>query len=66
MDKAALRKAMFERIEERIDAEPQDGINAGGDYSDAVWNEQRMFIEGMRSARVSMLAVLDKADTQSR
>jgi hypothetical protein len=60
VDKAALKKAMFDRIEVRIDAEPQDGINAGGEYSDAVWNEQRKFVDGMRSARVSMLAVLDK------
>ncbi|MGR3495243.1 hypothetical protein [Citreimonas sp.] len=49
----AERQAIFERITEYIDAAPCDGINAEGEFSEAVRAGQRKFIDGMRQARAA-------------
>jgi len=54
-----LRQAIFDRIGDRIEDAPRDGINAEGDYSENVAAEQRAFIAGMRSARLAAIKMID-------
>ncbi|MCA0944066.1 hypothetical protein LCM08_04000 [Salipiger pacificus] len=49
----AERKAIFDRITENLEKWPCDGINAQGEFSDAVKASQEAYARGMRSARIS-------------
>ena len=53
-----LSKAIWDRIEDRIDAAPSDGVNWEGDYSSHLRDSQRSYIEGMRSGRLAALAAV--------
>ena len=49
----ALDKAIWDRIDELIDAPPVNGINAAGDYSESVEYQQRAFVNGLRLGRLA-------------
>jgi hypothetical protein len=56
--KTPQQRAIFDRIEERIDAEPRDGISAEGFYSEHVHAAQQAFVQGLRSARLAAINAL--------
>jgi hypothetical protein len=53
-----LTKAIWDAVEAYIDDTPTDGINAGGEFSPAVYLYQRKYIDGMRAARVAAMSAV--------
>lgn len=53
--KTAEQRAIFDRIEERIDAAPKDGIGAEGVYSEHVHSSQRAYLDGLRAGRLAAI-----------
>jgi hypothetical protein len=43
-----LRRRIFERIEERVEAEISDGLNAYGEFSPEIKAKQEAFLRGIR------------------
>lgn len=54
--------AVFQRIEQLIDTLPQDGLNAEGVYNDTVADRQRAYVNGLRQARVSVMALFQRGE----
>lgn len=59
-------EGIADRITERIDSAPSDGINAEGRYNLSVAHQQAAFIDGMRSARLIVLSALARAEAAER
>lgn len=57
-----LRKAIWERIEKRIDEQPIDGISAGNEFSEVIRAEQRGIVVGLRGARLSAISTVANFD----
>jgi hypothetical protein len=60
MDLAKIKNAIFERIGDRIDDTPCDGLTADGGYSEELQLEQIAYTHGMRSARLAAITLLDE------
>src|SRR5688500_7798318 len=46
-DVTELKQAIWDAVERHIDGTPLDGINAAGDYSEDVYQQQRMYVAGL-------------------
>jgi hypothetical protein len=56
--KTPEQKAIWDRVEERIEAAPKDGINAEGHYSDSVYWSQHGYINGLHAGRLAAVNAL--------
>lgn len=52
------QRAIFDRIEERIDAVPKDGIGAEGVYSEHVHSSQRAYVNGLCAGRLAAIKAI--------
>lgn len=57
------QRAIFDRIEALIDAEPKDGISAEGVFSEHVHAGQRLYLDGLRAGRLAAINVLKSQET---
>lgn len=56
------QRAAWRRITAFMEAEKCDGINAEGEYSEAVHDRQRAYIKGMGRARLAAIRALATKD----
>jgi hypothetical protein len=56
--KTADQRAIWDRVEERIDAAPKDGLNTDGNYSDIIYWSQHGYINGLRAGRLAAINAL--------
>ncbi len=54
------QRRIFDRVGERIEAEPQDGIGAEGVYSEHVHATQRAYVDGLRAGRLAAINALNR------
>ena len=55
------QQAVWDVIEQRIDAAPKDGMSATGKVNDTVLYQQAAFIDGMRAARLAAINALSRS-----
>lgn len=60
----AEQLAIFDRIEQRIDAAPKDGIGAEGVYSEHVHSSQRAYVNGLCAGRLAAIKALEPGSPQ--
>ena len=53
------QRKIFDRIGDRIEREPRDGIGASGVFSEIVEAQQRGYIQGLRSGRLAAIRAID-------
>jgi hypothetical protein len=58
-------QAIWDAVEARIDAAPIDGISAEGQYSETVFNGQRLYVDGLRAGRLAAIAALSSLPAQA-
>ena len=52
------QQAIWDRIEEWIEAVPKDGLNAEGNYSESIYWSQHGYLAGLRAGRLAALSAL--------
>jgi hypothetical protein len=57
-------QAIWDAVEARIDAAPIDGISAEGQYSETVFNGQRLYVDGLRAGRLAAINALSSIPEQ--
>lgn len=62
----SIRFAVWSQIDMMIEAAPSDGISAEGAFSDRVADVQRGYIDGLRSARLGAMKIIDALDPKRR
>lgn len=53
------QRKIFDRIGDRIEHHPKDGIGAAGVYSEVVAAQQRGYIQGLASGRLAAIRAID-------
>lgn len=53
--KTPEQRAIWDRIEERIQTAPKNGLNAEGGYSDSIYWSQMGYIRGLRAGRLAAI-----------
>lgn len=59
--KTEEQRRIWDRVDERIEAERQDGIGAEGVYSEHVHATQRAYIDGLRAGRLAAINALGQS-----
>jgi hypothetical protein len=55
-----LRKAVWDAVERHIEDYPTDGINAEGNFSLSVLNQQKAYVDGLRVGRLAAMNAISK------
>lgn len=57
--KTADQQAIWDRIDAKIEAEPKDGLNAEGNFSESIYWSQHGYINGLRAGRLAAINAIN-------
>jgi hypothetical protein len=63
---ADLRKAVWDAVERHIEDYPTDGINAEGNYSLSVLNQQKTYVDGLRVGRLAAMNAIETREEEAK
>jgi hypothetical protein len=62
--KTVQQLAAWRELSERIEAEPQDGFSAEGDFNPKIYARQRKFVDGMRAGRLASFKAINRHNSK--